>query len=288
MQIPRISTALHRIVALPIHYVVLAGLVLILAPMALLPDAETPIPQPVFPAPPSGNGPVVLELFTSQGCSSCPPAERLLPTLAESGEAPVIPLAYHVDYWDRLGWVDPFSDRKWTKRQQQYRAAFGASYVYTPQMVVNGRLETAGNEAGRIKRLVAQAHVYTPVAKPTLTLRRAPTELIADIRVQDLDRERAADIDVVAVLFERGRDTSVTAGENAGRTLHEEYVVRDLKRVMQLAPDQPAVSRVVFTLEANNRAREVGVAVLLQNSESLEIVGAAADSAPPLPEPARG
>src|SRR5437763_3503594 len=101
--------------------------------------------------------PVVLELFTSEGCSDCPPADALLGQLASQSPAgtEIIPLGFHVDYWDELGWHDRFSSRQFSWRQDQYRAKFETDSVYTPQMVVNGRFETVGSSSAKILNAIA-------------------------------------------------------------------------------------------------------------------------------------
>src|SRR3954467_1004983 len=111
------------------------------------------------PRPPA-EGPVVLELFTSQGCSSCPPAERLLSKLAAAGtlgDRTVAPLAFHVDYWNDLGWADPFSLPAWTERQHQYARALGGNRVYTPELVVGGATGMVGSDASAVRQAIQRA-----------------------------------------------------------------------------------------------------------------------------------
>src|SRR3982074_1663188 len=103
-----------------------------------------------FPAGGATRTPVVVELFTSEGCSSCPPAENLLSHMAEQQpieNAEVIALEEHVDYWNELGWVDPFSSREWTARQHAYAGVLGNGNAYTPQMVVDGKTEFVGSQS---------------------------------------------------------------------------------------------------------------------------------------------
>ncbi|MGE5184634.1 MAG: DUF1223 domain-containing protein, partial [Acidobacteriota bacterium] len=111
-------------------------------------------------AAPHDDGPIVLELFTSQGCSSCPPAEALVNRLARAGTAsgrPVAPLAFHVDYWNDLGWADPFSRPAWTERQQMYARALGDRSVYTPELVVAGGAGMVGSQTSAVERAIANA-----------------------------------------------------------------------------------------------------------------------------------
>src|ERR1700730_15247904 len=95
------------------------------------------------------GAPVLLELFTTEGCSSCPPADALLSELGSSTKS-VIPLAYHVDYWNHLGWADPFSSHQWSERQSEYVQALNLDGAYTPQMVIGGRWQCAGSDGGSI------------------------------------------------------------------------------------------------------------------------------------------
>src|SRR3982751_4604130 len=109
---------------------------------------------------PSARVPVVVELFTSEGCSSCPPADALLSKLAQEQPVPgvqVIPLGMHVTYWDQLGWKDPLSLRLATERQQAYGRVFGEDRIYTPQAVIDGRDEVVGSDEGALKRAIAKA-----------------------------------------------------------------------------------------------------------------------------------
>ncbi len=113
----------------------------------------------------SDGAPVVLELFTSEGCSSCPPADALISELGSSTES-VIPLAYHVDYWNHLGWTDPFSSHQWSERQSDYARAMNLDGEYTPQMVIGGGWQCGGSDAGSIERAVAAARWSLPWAAP--------------------------------------------------------------------------------------------------------------------------
>src|SRR5213083_248603 len=118
----------------------------------------------------AGRTPVVVELFTSEGCSSCPPADALLAKLDHEqrlGNAEIIALEEHVDYWDQQGWRDPFSSAQWTERQQDYAAAFRNDGVYTPEMVVDGRAEFVGSSQSRARSAIAEA-VREPKAEVTL------------------------------------------------------------------------------------------------------------------------
>src|SRR6266545_881299 len=115
------------------------------------------------PAPAGARAAVVVELFTSQGCSSCPPADRLLTRLPGSIDGVlVLPLAFHVDYWDDLGWRDPFSSADWTARQKRYAAAIAGGHVYTPQLVVQGREDMVGSDRGAVEDAIRRAAARPP------------------------------------------------------------------------------------------------------------------------------
>src|SRR5438105_352574 len=128
----------------------------LLIPLAFVACASAegqPAPKATGP-----EGPLVLELFTSQGCSSCPPADKLLTHLATSAvDRPVAPLSFHVDYWNDLGWADPYSLPAWTERQRQYARALGDSSVYTPELVVGGAAGFVGSNSGAILRAINDA-----------------------------------------------------------------------------------------------------------------------------------
>src|SRR5690242_11936677 len=127
--------------------------------LALLLVDLTSAPHPVAAAD-SAHSPVLVELFTSEGCSSCPPADRLLQKLDQSQpiqNAEAVVLSEHVDYWDHDGWRDPFSGSFFTQRQHQYGSRFGLDDVYTPQMVVNGKAQFVGNDSARAIQAIAEA-----------------------------------------------------------------------------------------------------------------------------------
>jgi hypothetical protein len=167
--------------------------------------------------------PVVLELFTSQGCSSCPPADALLGRL--SGNPGIIGLGWHVDYWNSLGWRDPFARREWTDRQRSY-AKHLEGEVYTPALVVNGRAMMVGSDEDAVRQAIRRAAV-PPV---TVTLRRTDAGIEAEIG--------ATDPKAVGLLatYDPRQTTRVGAGENQGRQLVEFRVVREAVTLDKLSP----------------------------------------------------
>jgi hypothetical protein len=167
----------------------------------------------------SGQPPaaVVVELFTSEGCSDCPPADRVLQRL-ETGTgisgAAVIVLGEHVTYWDRLGWKDRFSADVFTERQEAYALRFGNQGPYTPQMVVNGHVEFVGSDEGRARKEVLKA-----AKEPKTTVELAPAEgNVIAIKASGLPAA-AKGADVILAVTETRLDTDVRSGENGGRKL---------------------------------------------------------------------
>jgi hypothetical protein len=222
---------------------------------------------------------VLVELFTSQGCSSCPPADRLISAVAAERAGGVVALEFHVDFWNSGGWTDPFSSRDWTARQVAYERALGQSQPYTPQAVVDGHVEMVGSDASRL-RPALDAAAARPGGRIQLQLEpsAARVQVGADVTIPDALRDRR--LDLMAAVFERNLTTSVGRGENGGHTLHNDFVVRSLERVDKIAAGSPASSRHAATLRLSKDwdASRLGVAVFLQDPKSLEIVGAAAQS----------
>ena len=201
---------------------------------------------------------LVVELFTSQGCSSCPPADALLGKMARADPG-LLPLDMHVTYWDRLGWKDPFSLPQATERQRAYSALLGMDNVYTPQMVVNGRFQAVGSDRDAVAAAVAQAR-QQPLAVP-LSL----TADSAGLRVVAGPGRGSATLYLVG--FDPQQITEVRAGENAGRTLPEVNVVRSIAAVGSW---RGQVVSAVMARPLGTRA-----AVLLQGDDG-RILGAAA------------
>jgi len=179
-------------------------------------------------APPKlGPSPVVVELFTSQGCSSCPPADALIHDIANDPalRGRVIPLAFHVDYWDSLRWRDPFSSNEWTQRQARYARTMHLNSAYTPQAVVNGTREFVGSNRAALSAALEKAS-NEKRDEITLTARREGNSLIATIHATV-----PANDDLMLAIVEDGVTTKIEHGENAGRTITNDAIVRKLMRV---------------------------------------------------------
>lgn len=219
---------------------------------------------------------VVVELFTSQGCSSCPPADRLLSRLGSDPQLAgrVVPLSFHVDYWNRLGWRDPFSSASWTARQERYVRALRARSLYTPQMVVNGEREMVGNAESRVRDAIRRSLAEPPAGKVDVRLGALDGGKLPVTVHAELISRRAHDL--VLALFQTGLETDVPRGENAGRHLANDYVVRHLEEVAELTADAPRVAETFrLSVEPGWTAGDLGVAAFLQDARTLA-VGAAA------------
>jgi hypothetical protein len=175
--------------------------------------------------PRADEGPLVIELFTSQGCSSCPPADEILAKLAHDGQLggrDLAPLSFHVDYWNELGWIDPFSQPAWTARQHEYLEALGDERVYTPELVVAGSVGVVGSQAARVATAIASAPRQ---ARLDASARWEASRLVVRTTAP-------TDADVWVAIWQGGTRTQVPRGENAGQTLTNERVVRELVRVV--------------------------------------------------------
>jgi hypothetical protein len=169
--------------------------------------------------------PIVVELFTSQGCSSCPPADAFLGELAKRSD--LLPLAFHVDYWDYIGWPDRFADRAWTARQRAYRQALGLRSIYTPQMVVDGRIDVVGSYRAHVERAISTAREKSSGTR--LSLSRAAD---GGLNIEIAGNSGAAgEAELLLVTYDRRQETAVQRGENAGKKLVEYNIVRALSRV---------------------------------------------------------
>ena len=206
------------------------------------------------PAPPGGEGPVVIELFTSQGCSSCPSAEQLLSKLARAGKVgdrAIAPLAFHVDYWNDLGWADPYSLPAWTERQHQYARVLADDRVYTPEVVVGGARGVLGSRPAAVTDAILGA------ARPAVLVAGAAWSTDA----VTITAQAPADADVWVAVWEDAATTKVTRGENAGETLGGDRVVRRLERIAA------AGQRATSTVKLDPRWRAAGAVAFAQRTD---------------------
>jgi len=227
------------------------------------------MPESVDPA---GNArqPVLLELFTSEGCSSCPPADRNLTFFERNQPVPkadIITLAFHVDYWDRLGWKDRFSSPLFSQRQEIYSQAMKLESNYTPQMIVDGREQFVGNDASRTSKEITNA-IQTPKAAIGIDLDGAHG-------VVKISRAPAHnDATVFAAIAEDGISSRVERGENSGMTLEHVSVVRELKALGVLAAERADLETTFdVPIDPAWNKENLKVVVFVQENESRKIVG---------------
>ena len=232
-------------------------------------------------APAPSRRPVIVELFTSEGCSSCPPADALLARLDKTQPvegAEVIPLALHVDYWNHLGWSDPFSSRQFSERQGEYAAAFSKADVYTPQMVVDGVKEFNGSNSSLAQEAIGKA-AREPKGEVLIT--RAPSQSEGFVRVtaridkfpKPTDGEAA---DVLLAVTESGLASDVARGENSGRKLTHVGVVRSLKSLGGLpeAPGDTFKAETEVPVEKGWRRENLRAVVFAQERGTRRVLAA--------------
>ena len=179
-----------------------------------------------FATPAVADGPVVVELYTSQGCSSCPPADEMMHELAKRSD--VIPLAMHVDYWDYIGWADSFADPANTRRQQQYARVAGTSSIYTPQMIIGGRDHVIGTKPMDVANLI-QRHGGSPTGTQIVLQRSGDRLQITGRTAQALPSGTVVQV----VRYSPQETVDIRRGENAGRTLSYANIVTDWNTVGQ-------------------------------------------------------
>jgi len=224
---------------------------------------------------PAPRVPVLVELFTSEGCSSCPPADQLLARLQTDqpvDSAEIVPIGLHVDYWDRLGWKDRFSSAAFTDRQQSYGKIFGEDKVYTPQMIVDGRDEFAGSDLAAAEKSIREA-----AARPHLPLRVTARRSGQTLRVTlDLPESPAASepIQVLAALTETGLTSTVSRGENRGRTLQHVAVARKVQ-VMGPLGTEAFAAEGQWRLEPSWNVASLHAVVWLQGTKTRHVYATA-------------
>lgn len=196
--------------------------------------------------------PVILELFTSEGCSSCPPADSLLAKLSE--EQPfdgveIIALEEHVDYWDRQGWTDPFSSPDFTHRQEEYARVLPEGGVYTPQMIIDGRAQFVGSRTHDTHDQIrwAAAHPKSRLLLTSASSSNSHSRSYALSLDPSSPSLAASPLELWVAITEKNLHSDVTAGENSGHTLQHAPVVRQLRKLQSLSP--PLTSPLTFTID---------------------------------------
>ena len=224
------------------------------------------------PEPAVANRAVVVELFTSEGCSSCPPADELLGHLRQDLSAKniqVIPLGFHVDYWNSLGWKDRFSSADFSQRQEQYAKSLKVDGPYTPQMVVDGEAEFVGNSSGQAQREISHAASQPELAAVKITA-VSPDQFAVQVKANS----SANPGNVMLAITEDNLTTNVGSGENGGRTLHHAAVVRELRQIGRLH-NGSFEANVPLKLEKEWKRQDLRAIVFVQEGTNGKIQGAA-------------
>lgn len=201
------------------------------------------------------NAPVLVELFTSEGCSSCPPADRLLRELVEKQPldgVEVLGLSFHVDYWNHLGWRDPFSSAAWSERQRRYATELGERTVYTPQLIVGGKHSVVGSDRRKVLAAIQEVTSQPPQAlEVTLVPAGSTRQWRVTVKGRSGGAARSPDSRhrLSVALVEDGLSVAVRRGENAGRALSHVAVVRHLQNVSLAADDELDAAETVVAVE---------------------------------------
>ncbi|HWY67086.1 MAG TPA: DUF1223 domain-containing protein [Terriglobales bacterium] len=222
-------------------------------------------------APASG---ILVELFTSEGCSSCPPADELLRKLDAQrtiANSQIVVLGEHVDYWDRTGWRDRFSSRDYTDRQQEYAVRLGVPEPYTPQMVVDGKQEFVGNNPGSLEAALRTAANAPKTSLSILAADIDGNNLLLKLKTTSLppDHKRG---DLYVAVADNSDETQVHGGENSGRALRHVAVLRSLQKVAKVGPEgltKDVTLRLPKDVEKNN----LRVVAFVQESGNGRVLG---------------
>ncbi len=212
---------------------------------------------------------VLLELFTSQGCSSCPPADALLAELADeatSGDLSVVALSYHVDYWNRLGWTDPYSQAAFSDRQRAYAQKLADQRVYTPQLVVQGKSGHVGSREREIRQAIRQAQLQSPATQISLQATSVDDQFL---QLDYTLTGRTNDLLLHIAVADASVENDVPRGENRGRHLVHRQLVRQLYRVP--APDNTGSFSIDTSILADPEQGQV--IVFAQDADNWEVLG---------------
>jgi hypothetical protein len=227
---------------------------------------------------PGVRTPVLVELFTSEGCSSCPPADRLLEQYDRqpTAGAELIVLSEHVDYWNHIGWKDPYSAHFFSERQSGYARRFGLDGVYTPQLVVDGNAQFVGSDSGKATRAFTRA-----ISRPKLSVVLSHVNVDAahmlhgHIEVGKLEPSYAsAEAQVYIAIALNRAESQVSAGENAGRRLSHTAVVKNLTTIGVLKRGQSMAKDVEFKLEPGSNLNNLRLIAFVQEPGQGPVLGA--------------
>lgn len=219
------------------------------------------------------QGFALVELFTSEGCSSCPPADKAMEEIQDKYAGKnVLVLGYHVDYWDRLGWKDVFSDATYTARQNYYAHVFDLNSIYTPQAIVNGKIQFVGSNRSKLMSSIDEQ--LKEKSNTTLRIKAVQNnsgkiDVVFSTEGSDANNEK-----ITVVLVQKMATNKIQRGENEGRTLHHINIVR---KISDMAV-QPNEQTIAFTLPSGLKKEDVFIAAFAQNKKTGKI--AAVKSSP--------
>ena len=259
-----------QIIALILLFCYLDGVSLLRAKRTPTPDTKT------------NRQPVIIELFTSEGCSTCPPADALLKKLETDqpiDQAEIIALEEHVDYWNHDGWVDRYSSSEWTLRQQEYVTKFELSGPYTPQMVIDGQIQFVGGRQEAAARAIQEAALRTETEVEIIPEHSVDRDTYRfNVRVRRLIGIMQGDTaQVWLAVTEAGIQSDVKAGENAGNTLRHAAVLRSLHKLGVATTNTDVAFTAIPQVKPKpgwNQAN-LRVVVFVQEKKTLRIIGAA-------------
>jgi hypothetical protein len=261
----------------PLAVLIVIFLSLVAATALIRPQAQASMAMPD-----TVRTPVVVELFTSEGCSSCPPADTLLARLSEgqiAGNVQLIALEEHVDYWNDLGWTDAFSSRDWTSRQYDYARALGNGNAYTPQMVVDGTTEFVGSRSQQARESILKAASRTKIPVVLAQGNAGGTgNGNFSAKVGRLEGATKGDaVEVWLAITETGLHSSVTRGENAGEELRHAAVVRSMRKIGEAKADSETsfTGDVSAPLQKEWKRENLKAVLFVQERRSRRILGAA-------------
>lgn len=211
------------------------------------------------------GAPVVVELYTSQGCSSCPDADAYFGELVR--QPGIIAIGFHVDYWNYIGWRDPYSSKKFTYRQKEYAMSFRQTGVYTPQIVIQGRRGEVGSDRKAVGRMIADARRLKPSA--TVLLEKLGGNRLRAVVTAAAEGKGA---EVWLALIDRRQTTKIPRGENEGKTLVNHNVVREWRKLGDVAEEKLELNLVAAGEKGEKRG---GAVVIVQQPKAGAIIGAA-------------
>ncbi len=231
-------------------------------------------------APSDERAPVLVELFTSEGCSSCPPADEVLIRLVQTQPVPgaeIIALGEHVDYWNRLGWVDRYSSPEFSTRQEKYAEAFGTQRIYTPQMIVDGQIEFVGSRMEKARDAIMRA-ARAPKAKIHITPAASAVGTVQlEIRVEGLPAINFGDTaEVLLAITESNLRSNVSRGENSGQSLSHAAVVRKLSAIGRVDSQAASVFATGVNIAHDWKRANLRAVVFVQERASRRVLGAGA------------